>query len=249
MIYIKNMMINRKNKNFSWVDNNNEYNTVLDIPSDWNQMFNTISLSNIQTFLNQELTKIGDNISIYPPKHLVFNAFKLTSPNTLKVVILGQDPYINYGEAMGLSFSVPKSTKIPPSLRNILKKLNKYNKDILDGDLTHWARQGVLLLNTALTVRANKSNSHSKQWKYITDSIIKYLSDNFDNLIFILWGGNALKKKEWIDDNKHSVLVSSHPSPLGCSKPMKGYQSFNECDHFNECNRLLEEKGKSKIVF
>tara|TARA_B100000575_G_C23141862_1_gene664716 strand:+ start:5585 stop:6316 length:732 start_codon:yes stop_codon:yes gene_type:complete len=243
------MQTGRKTKNPSWIDENNEYNTILDIPVQWKEMFDTIDLSNVQSFLTEELDTLGDHIPMYPPKNLVFNAFNLTPPDKLKVVILGQDPYINEGEAMGLAFSVPEGKKIPPSLRNILKKLNKYDKANSNGDLTHWANQGVLLLNTALTVRAHSSNSHSAQWRPITDAMIKYLSEHFDNLIFVLWGGNAFKKKEWIDDNKHSVLISSHPSPLGCSKPMKGNQSFNECDHFNECNRLLEEKGECKIVF
>ena len=222
--------------NFSWIDDKYNYNTEFIPPPEWKNMFDTIDLSKIQQFLHDELSETGSDISIYPPKHLVFNAFHLTPPSKLKVVILGQDPYINPGEAMGLAFSVQSGKNIPPSLRNIFKKLHKTT---LSGDLTDWAKQGVLLLNTSLTVKAHVSNSHSSQWKDITDSMISYLSDNFTNLIFMLWGGNAFKKKEYIDGNKHHVLISSHPSPLGCSKQMKGHTSFNDSNHFVECNDIL----------
>jgi uracil-DNA glycosylase len=138
---------------------------------------------------------------------------------------------------MGLAFSVPKGKKIPPSLKNIFKKLGKTPES---GDLTHWAEQGVLLLNTALTVREHSSNSHSIPWRNITNNMIKHLSDSFEGLVFILWGGNAFSKIEFIDKDKHHVLISSHPSPLGCRKPMKGNSSFNDCNHFNECNDILK---------
>lgn len=233
----------RQIKNTSWIDNNGEYNTTFELPKEWSNLFDGLDLDNIEEFLKEELNTYGDHIPIYPPKSQVWSAFKLTKPDNLKVVILGQDPYINEGEAMGLAFSVPEGKKIPPSLRNIFKKLNK---ETSNGDLTSWAEQGVLLLNTALTVRAFTSNSHSSHWRKITNTIIRYISDRFDNIVFILWGGNAFQKKEWIDGNKHSVLVSSHPSPLGCSKSMKGNSSFNDCDHFNECNKIL---GSKKILF
>jgi len=233
----------RKEKNGSWIDDLGEYDVDFNTPVEWNSMFDSIDLTKVKEFLKEELNTLGDHIPIYPPKPLVFNAFNLTNPDKLKVVILGQDPYINEGEAMGLAFSVPDGKKIPPSLRNIFKKLGK---DTTNGDLTNWTDQGVLLLNTALTVRAHKSNSHSRIWRKITNTMIKYISDNFDNLVFILWGGNAFGKKEWINGNKHSILISSHPSPLGCSKMMKGNSSFNDCDHFNQCNKLI--KGPD-IVF
>lgn len=233
--------------NFSWINDKYEYDTIFTFPPEWKKMFDDINLSKIQEFLYNELTEIGNDISIYPPKHLVFNAFHLTPPSKLKVVIVGQDPYINEGEAMGLAFSVQSGKKIPPSLRNIFKKLNKKS---ISGDLTDWATQGVLLLNTSLTVKAHLSNSHALQWKEITDSMIRYLSDNFTNLIFMLWGGNAFKKNEYIDGNKHHVLISSHPSPLGCSKQMKGYTSFNDSNHFVECNDILTlHLGHKRINF
>lgn len=231
------MNTGRQNKNLSWIDSSNEYDTLFNTPKEWDDMFSSIDLKPISKFLHSELSELGDHISIYPPKNLVFNAFKLTSPDNLKVVILGQDPYINEGEAMGLAFSVPEGKKIPPSLRNIFKKLDRNSES---GDLTHWAEQGVLLLNTALTVRAHSSNSHSSQWRNITNDMIKYLSDKFDGIVFILWGGNAFSKAEFINKDKHHVLVSSHPSPLGCKKPMKGNSSFNDCDHFNQCNDILK---------
>jgi uracil-DNA glycosylase len=240
------MSIGRINKNPSWINDKNEYDVQFVVPSKWENMFNEINLDTIKPFLNKELIELGDHIPIYPPKDLVFNTFNLTSPENLKVVILGQDPYINEGEAMGLAFSVPEGKKIPPSLRNIYKKLNNTSKS---GDLTSWAEQGVLLLNTALTVRAHSSNSHSSQWRKITNNIIKYLSENFDNLVFILWGGNAFSKIDFIDRSKHSILVSSHPSPLGCSKPMKGNSSFNDSDHFNKCNEILKHSGRDTINF
>lgn len=241
------MSDDRFNNNASWLNSKGEYDTNFVIPNEWCYMFDTISLSNIQQFILDELEDVGDNIPIYPPKHLVFNTFHLTPPSKLKVVILGQDPYINHGEAMGLAFSVPDGKKIPPSLRNIFKKLNKTSKN---GDLSTWASQGVLLLNSSLTVKAKQSNSHSSQWKQITDSIIKYISDNFTNIIFILWGGNALKKQKYIDDKKHYILISSHPCPLGCTKELKGYPSFNNSNHFSKCNDILErDLGKTPIDF
>ena len=227
-------------KNTSWIDSNNNFNTTLIKPTNWNVLFNDIDLTDIEIFLKNRLNKIGNCCEIFPRKNDVFNAFKIINPDNLRVVILGQDPYINYGEAMGLAFSVPNGVKIPPSLRNIFKKLGKYTKGVRNGDLTHWAEQGVLLLNTSLTVTERHSNSHSKLWKPITDKIIKYISDNYSNIVFMLWGGNAYKKQSLIDTNKHRILVSSHPSPLGCNKKLKEFPSFNDCKHFEECNSLID---------
>lgn len=231
------MQKGRINKNSSWIDFSDNYDTKLVLPEKWQEIFSDLKFTEAEQFLKNELNELGDHISIYPPKNLVLNAFQLTSPEKLKVVILGQDPYINEGEAMGLAFSVPKGIKIPPSLKNIFKKLGKTPES---GDLTHWAEQGVLLLNTALTVREHSSNSHSIPWRNITNNMIKHLSDSFEGLVFILWGGNAFSKIEFIDKDKHHVLISSHPSPLGCRKPMKGNSSFNDCNHFNECNDILK---------
>ena len=135
---------------------------------------------------------------------------------------------------------MPENEKIPPSLKNIKKKIT--NSICETGDLTMWAKQGVLLLNTSLTVNEKKPNSHKKIWKQITDGIIQKISDQYNGLIFLLWGAEAYSKQKLIDRSKHHVLVSSHPSPLGCNKKMQEYESFNMCDHFNQCNDLLTEK-------
>ena len=180
-----------------------------------------------------------DNDNRFPSDNLIFNIFNIIEPNDIKVVILGQDPYIKDDEAMGLSFSVPDGTNIPPSLRNIFKNLDISNRK--NGDLTNWAEQGVFLLNCALTVQKGRSNSHAKQWKPITDKIIKWMSDNNNDIVFLLWGNYSIKKKKLIDFNKHHVLETSHPSPLGC------YRGFNESNHFNECNDILKNLNKDEI--
>lgn len=198
----------------------------------------------INEFLNKQIETYHPHIHIFPPRELIFNAFNYFDFNDTRVVILGQDPYINENEAMGLSFSVPYDTKIPPSLRNIHKELES---DIgceqpLHGNLLKWARQGVLLLNSALTVRQSKSNSHSKIWKDFTDSIIKYISDNLDDVVFILWGRFAESKKELIDNNKHNIIVSSHPSPFSCKKGFFGSKPFSRCNEF------LKTKNEKSII-
>ena len=227
-------------KNISWRDSNHNFNTKLKTPTEWNELFDNIELNEVELFLKDTLHKDGYCYEIFPAKSDVFNAFKITSPEKLRVVLLGQDPYINYGEAMGLAFSVPNGMKIPPSLRNILKKLGKYTKGVKNGDLTHWAEQGVLLLNTSLTVTEKNSNSHSKLWKPITDKIIKYISDKYSNIVFILWGGDAYKKQPLIDSSKHHILISSHPSPLAYKKKLKEFPSFIDNNHFEECNKLID---------
>ena len=230
--------------NPSWLNDSNNYNINLIIPEKWKDMFNSINMNDVNKFLLNELNMYGDDTSIFPPQNLVFNAFQKTSPENLKIVILGQDPYINRDQAMGLAFSVPSHiTKLPPSLKNIYKKLNKYDSDGIlynNGDLTPWAEQGVLLLNTALTVRQSKSNSHSKIWKSVTDQMIEYISLNFDNITFLLWGNNATSKKNLIDESKHSILISSHPSPLSYNKTMGNYSSFSENDHFEKCFDIID---------
>ena len=197
---------------------------------------------NILSFLESEY-QAGK--TIFPKKEDIFNAFKYTSLEDLKVVILGQDPYHNYNQAHGLAFSVQKGVDIPPSLRNVYKELFRSVDGFRTpnhGCLTHWAKQGVFLLNTALTVEAHKANSHKDiGWSKFTDSVIKKISDNKENVIFMLWGGNAKKKKSLIDIDKHFVLESSHPSPLSV------YRGFNGCNHFVECNSLLAKAGKSRI--
>ncbi|MCR2106563.1 uracil-DNA glycosylase [Campylobacter upsaliensis] len=188
-----------------------------------------------------ETLKAGKNI--YPPANLTFNAFNLTPLNSLKIVLLGQDPYHKQNQAMGLSFSVPKGVPIPPSLRNIFKELNEdLGVEIpKSGDLSAWARQGVLLLNAIFSVEENKPLSHSLWgWQEFSDQIIKKLSFEKEGLIFLLWGKFAQNKKDLIDTKKHFILEAAHPSPLA----RKG---FLGCRHFSKCNAILQNLGKEPI--
>lgn len=180
---------------------------------------------------------------IYPPSNLIFNAFNLTPLNSLKIVLLGQDPYHQPRQAMGLSFSVPRGVKLPPSLLNIYKELSVDLNLILSnhGDLSSWAKQGVLLLNSILSVEAGKPASHSNWgWQEFTDAVIKKLSDEKTGLIFMLWGSFAKSKKILIDIDKHFVLEAAHPSPLAGN-------SFSGCRHFSKANELLRKLGKEEI--
>ncbi len=194
----------------------------------------------ITAFLKKE---IAAGKTIYPPGPLIFNAFNTTPFDKVKVVILGQDPYIKPGEAMGLSFSVPKGVAIPPSLRNIYKELEE---DFgcappNHGDLTAWAEQGVFLLNAALTVERGTSNSHAKiGWHNFTDAVIKTLADKRDGLVFMLWGNFAKQKTALIDPFKHLVLEAAHPSPLAGG-------AFSGCQHFSKANEFLENNGQVGI--
>jgi Uracil-DNA glycosylase (EC 3.2.2.-) len=169
------------------------------------------------------------NKTIYPLKDQIFNAFDLSSFENTKVIILGQDPYHNEGQAHGLSFSVPEGVSIPPSLRNIYQELLS-DLDITpsqSGNLTHWASQGVLLLNSVLTVEKNSPGSHAKSgWVDFTDTVIDILNEKKQNLVFLLWGAHAQKKAELIDQNKHLVLTAAHPSPFSAHK------GFFGCKHF-----------------
>lgn len=180
---------------------------------------------------------------IFPPKKLVFSAFT-TDLNDVKVVILGQDPYHTPGAAEGLAFSVPASQPIPPSLINIYKEIDSdighHNNP--SGSLRNWQKQGVLLLNTVLTVEAHKAKSHSgKGWETFTTAVISYLNSKCDNLVFILWGRDARNKKSLIDMSRHLVLEAAHPSPLSA------YNGFFGCKHFSACNKYLEAHGKTPI--
>lgn len=181
---------------------------------------------------------------IYPEDKDVFRAFDLCKIEDLKVIILGQDPYYNRGQANGLAFSVNSGVKLPGSLKNIFKELHD---DLglpipTNGDLSSWARQGVLLLNSSLTVEEKKPNSHKDlPWGNFTDAIIKYLSDNYSGLVFVLWGNYAQKKEALIDGNKHLIIKSSHPSPLSAR------HSFFSSKPFSRINSYLKKLGKSEI--
>lgn len=181
----------------------------------------------------------------FPPGKQIFNAFNLCPFDSVKVVIIGQDPYHEVGQAMGLSFSVPEGIAMPPSLINIFKEIEMdLGKPMpRSGDLTRWAEQGVLLLNATLTVRAHEANSHQRLgWQTFTDAAIKALSDNRDNLVFMLWGGFARSKKSLIDLNRHHVIESVHPSPLSANRG--GWFGNHQ---FSRCNEYLVSHGISPI--
>ncbi|QIV94084.1 uracil-DNA glycosylase [Allofrancisella frigidaquae] len=181
---------------------------------------------------------------IFPAKENIFNAFKYTKLEDLKVVILGQDPYHNYNQAHGLAFSVQKGVDIPPSLRNMYKELARSVPEFEipnHGCLVDWAKQGVFLLNTTLTVEAHKANSHKDiGWETFTDTVINKISEYKENVVFMLWGSHARKKKSLIDNSKHLILESTHPSPLSA------HRGFLGCNHFILCNQyLLDHKLKT----
>lgn len=182
---------------------------------------------------------------VFPPRELVFNAFKLTGFDSLKIVILGQDPYHNDGQAHGLAFSVPDGIALPPSLKNIFKELETDIpgfKTPRSGDLSHWAKQGVLLLNATLTVNAHQAGSHQKRgWEHFTDQVIEAISDQKDAVVFLLWGAYAQKKASLIDGSKHLILSTVHPSPLSV------YRGFFGCRHFSQANYFLQKHGEKPI--
>lgn len=182
-------------------------------------------------------------VTVFPPGKDIFRAFELTPLDKVKVVILGQDPYHGYGQAMGLSFSVPDNVPAPPSLKNIFKEIENDLGVTMSGrpNLENWARQGVLLLNAILTVRSGAPASHSKiGWENFTDAVIRCISDNCDGVVFMLWGNFARSKRELIDAQKHLVLEAAHPSPLA-----RG--AFFGCRHFSKANSYLAEHGKDTI--
>ena len=203
-----------------------------------------------EEFLSEYFVKIKENLLaakaceiVYPPGNLIFNAFNLTPFERVRAVILGQDPYHGAHQAMGLSFSVPRGVKIPPSLANIYKEI----RDDLgitepnSGDLSYWAKQGVLLLNASLSVGANRANSHSGfGWQIFTDAVIKILSARRQSLVFMLWGNFAKAKSALIDAQRHLILTAAHPSPLAGG-------AFFGCRHFSRCNEYLRAHGLGEI--
>jgi len=201
---------------------------------------NTINKSNFK-YIPQEIISFEN---VFPPKEYIFRTLELTPFDNIKVVILGQDPYHGEGQANGLAFSVNKGTKIPPSLRNIFKELNTdLEIDIPNhGDLTNWAKQGVLLLNSILTVEKDKPSSHRNiGWEEYTDSLISKISKEKKHVVFILWGKYAQSKTPLINQNKHLVISSAHPSPFSARKGFFGSKPFSRC------NTWLEEKGIKKV--
>ncbi|STO30866.1 Uracil-DNA glycosylase [Fusobacterium necrogenes] len=217
---------------------------MVNLGNDWDEIlegeFAKEYYQKLRKFLiNEYRTKV-----IYPKMENIFSALKFTSYKDTRVLILGQDPYHGPGQAHGLAFSVNPGIKTPPSLLNMYKEL----KDELEvyipnnGYLVPWAKQGVLLLNTALTVRAGEANSHSGiGWEIFTDNIIKHLNDRIEPVIFVLWGNNARKKKDYITGRQHFILEAPHPSPLSASK------GFFGCGHFKKINELLKKIGENEI--
>ena len=217
---------------------------MVKITSEWDEFLSEEFASKEYLALREFLKTEYSTKTIYPSMFDIFNSMKITPLKDVKVVILGQDPYHEEGQAMGLSFSVPKGEVIPPSLKNIYKEiyaeLGIAPKD--HGDLTGWAEQGVLLLNAVLTVRAHQANSHKgKGWEAFTDSIIQKISQHKEHVVFMLWGGNARSKKPLIDKNKHLILECAHPSPLSA------YNGFFGCGHFIKANEYLNINGRKPI--
>lgn len=194
----------------------------------------------LKLFLVEEKKKF----KVYPPGNKIFSAFDHTPFDKVKVIIIGQDPYHGAGQAHGLCFSVPEGIKPPPSLVNIFKEM-KSDLDLpipANGNLEKWAKQGVLMLNATLTVRANTAGSHqNKGWESFTNAAIKFLSDKKENLIFILWGKYAQDKETLIDAEKHYILKAAHPSPFSA------YNGFFGCRHFSKTNEILKKLGLSEI--
>jgi uracil-DNA glycosylase len=189
--------------------------------------------------------KYDEYFETFPPPKLIFNAFNQFDFDDLRVVIIGQDPYHGEGQAMGLSFSVPRGVKVPPSLVNIYKELKlEYPEYEIPkhGDLTKWSKQGILLLNASLTVRQAQANSHESFWKNskFTDDVIKYISDNGEGIIFMLWGNFAKKKKALINEKNHYILEGAHPSPLSA-------KHWFGNGHFKEVNKILRSDFEEEI--
>lgn len=214
------------------------------IKNDWlnyiGHEFNKDYYQNLRSFLIDEYK----NTLIFPRAEDIFNAFHYTPYENVRVVILGQDPYHNVGQAHGLCFSVMDNVKKPPSLQNIFKELNSdLNMEIpSNGNLTKWAKEGVLLLNTVLTVRAHKAYSHrNKGWEIFTDSVIKSLNLKKDPVVFLLWGRPAQEKAKLITNKNHKILTSPHPSPLSA------HRGFFGCKHFSKTNEILKNNGLKEI--
>ncbi len=210
----------------------------------WKQSLTDVTSTDSATQLFDFISREREQFTIFPPHDQVFAALSYFSPTDVSVVILGQDPYHEHGQAHGLSFSVPAGVTIPPSLRNIL--IEREN-DIglqppMHGTLIPWAQQGVLLLNTSLTVREGKAGSHAKKgWEAITDQIIRIVNDNSERCVFILWGAHAQTKKKLITQGHHAVLEAPHPSPLSA------YRGFFGSAPFSRANALLQEAGRAPI--
>lgn len=217
---------------------------MINLGGGWDEALAPLFASENYKAIREFLKKEYAYHTVYPDMYDIYNCFRYTPLSEVKVVLLGQDPYHNVGQAHGLCFSVREGIPQPPSLINIFKELH----DDLgcpvpqSGDLTKWAKQGVLLMNTALTVRAHMANSHKDcGWTWFTDSVISLLSEQKEHLVFLLWGGNARSKKPLIDRSKHLILECAHPSPLSA------YNGFFGCRHFSKTNDYLVQHGLTPI--
>ena len=217
---------------------------MFNLQNDWNEVLSEVLSSNKMIELEKFLEEEYENNVIYPVKENIFTALNLTSYKDVKVVIIGQDPYHEPGQAHGLAFSVLEGIKLPPSLKNIYKEIENDLNIIMSGsgNLTPWAKQGVLLLNNVLTVKAHEANSHKgKGWEYFTDKIVEILNEREEMIIFVFWGNNAKSKQKLITNKNHIVLTAPHPSPLSA------YHGFFGCGHFSKINEILTNNNKKEI--
>ena len=216
------------------------------VPTSWSEFFKEIQKEEFCETLNKFLNKEYQEHTCYPPRELLFNAFKLTPLDKVRVVIVGQDPYHEPGQAMGLSFSVPKGIKVPPSLVNIYKEIaQEYNcpMDMSSGDLTYLAKQGVLLLNSILSVRAHEAMSHNtNEYREFLSKVLEVLDHQYQPIVFLLWGGPARKLKAYLHNPDHLILECIHPSPLAANHG--GWFGNN---HFKKANGYLRKNGLSEI--
>ena len=213
---------------------------MIKINNDWDVVLKDEFNKEYFIYLMNKIDSLYKSKTIFPEYGNIFNALKLTSFENTKVIIIGQDPYHEFGQANGLAFSVNEGVKLPPSLVNIYKEMKTdLEIDNKNGDLTPLAKEGVLLLNDILTVEEGKANSHKNfGWNIFTNGIIKMLSDRKEHLVFILWGNNAIKKEELIDNNKHLIIKSVHPSPLSASRGFFGSKPFSKTNNYLIKNKI-----------
>ena len=210
----------------------------------WEDFFKEEEKKDYYKNLMSQVNKAYETTTVFPPKDKIYYAFDLTPLENTKVVILGQDPYHGAGQAQGLAFSTPEEIKNPPSMRNMLKEIDDdIGSSVCEnGDLTSWAKDGVLLINAILTVEEAKAKSHHKMgWEKFTDNLITFISNNCSDVVFILWGASAIKKQKIIDESKHYILSGVHPSPLSA------YRGFFGCKHFSKTNEILKSLEKEEI--
>lgn len=211
---------------------------------DWKTFLNEERVKDYYIKLKSSVMEDSKKHNVFPPKNQIYNAFKLTPLNEVKVAIIGQDPYHEKGQAHGLAFSVCDGVKLPPSLKNIYKEIeSEYGYKMSDcGNLTKWAKQGVLLLNSSLTVNEGMPASHRGYgWETFTSAVVKLINDNLSNVVFLLWGRHAQEYENMIDKQKHFVLKTTHPSPFSVK------YGFEGCGHFKKTNDILRSLGKEEI--